>query len=303
MRNLLIAGLLAGAAFVPAAYAQDAETTAPEAAAESTPENAGAAAEYDVDTVVATVNGTDITLGNVIAMRERLPAQYQNLPDETLMTGLIQQLADQLVLANSLSTDPDQDPVAVKLQLENDRRAALANIVAEKYMSEPVSDEAIQTAYDAQVEAFQPRPEYDASHILVATEEEANAVLEEINGGADFAEVAKEKSTDGSAGQGGSLGWFGQGQMVPEFETAVVGMEKGAVAGPIQTQFGWHLIKLNDTRESAAPSLEETRPQIEQQLRQEAFQGKLETLRGEAEIEIKAGEVPAAAVRDADLLN
>ncbi|TPE52241.1 peptidylprolyl isomerase [Amaricoccus solimangrovi] len=295
MRNLLIAGLLASAALVPGAYAQDAEAAKPADAAKT--------ANYDVNTVVATVNGTDITLGNVVAMRERLPAQYQQLPDETLMSGLVQQLADQLVLADSVSANPDEDPLAVKLQLENDRRAALANIVADKAMSAPVSDEAVKAAYDEQVKDFQPAPEYDASHILVKTEDEAKKLLDDINGGADFAQVAKDNSTDGSAQQGGELGWFGKGQMVPEFETAVVDMKKGEVSGPIQTQFGWHLIKLNDTRESSPPSLEESRPQIEQQLRQKAFQDQLEKLRAAANIEIKAAAVPAAAIRDNDLLN
>lgn len=300
MRNLLIAGLLASAAFVPSAWAQDAAPAPAPAPAEAAPE---AAANYDVNTVVATVNGTDITLGNVVAMRARLPEQYQNLPDETLMTGLIQQLTDQLVLADSLSTDPDADPLVVKLQLENDRRAALANIVAERYMGEPVDEAAVTAAYDEQVKQFQPQPEYDASHILVASEEDANKLLEDIKGGADFAEVAKANSSDGSAQQGGELGWFGKGQMVPEFETAVVDLGKGEVAGPIKTQFGYHLIKLNDTRETSAPSLEEVRPQLEQQLRQQAFQAELEKLRADASVEVKASEIPASAVRDADLLN
>jgi peptidyl-prolyl cis-trans isomerase C len=299
MRNLLIASLLASAALVPAAWAQDPAAPAPAA---TTPAPAADAA-YDVDTVVATVNGTKITLGNVVAMRERLPEQYQQLPDETLMSGLVQQLADQLLLSESLSSNPADDPLAVKLQLENDRRAALSNIVAEKYMSAPVEAAAIQAAYDEQVKSFKPQPQYDASHILVKTEDEAKKLLGDITGGADFAEVAKANSTDGSAAQGGELGWFGTGQMVPEFETAVAGMKKGDVAGPVQSQFGWHLIKLNDTRESPAPTVEEMRPQLEQQIRQQNFQAELQKLRDASKIEITASGVPAAAIRDADLLN
>lgn len=299
MRNLLIAGLLASAALAPMAYAQDAAKPADAAAAPAP----AADAKYDVNTVVATVNGVDITLGNVVAMRERLPAQYQQLPDETLMTGLVQQLADQLVLAQSISAKPEDDPLAVKLQLENDRRAALANIVAEKYMSGPVDEAAVKAAYDEQVKAFVPQTEYDASHILVKTEDEAKKLLADIQGGQDFAEVAKANSTDGSAAQGGELGWFGKGQMVPEFEAAVANMKKGDVAGPIQTQFGWHLIKLNDTRQSQPPALDEVRAQIEEQLRQKNFQAELETLRKSGNVEIKASGVPAAAIRDNDLLN
>jgi peptidyl-prolyl cis-trans isomerase C len=296
MRNLLIAGLLASAAFVPGAWADDAAPAAATTPTEAT-------AKYDANTVVATVNGTNITLGNVVAMRARLPQQYQQLPDDTLLTGLVQQLTDQLVLANSISAGPDSDPLAVKLQLENDRRAALANIVADKYMGQPVDEAAVKAAYDEQIKDFKPATEYDASHILVKTEDEAKKLLADITGGADFAEVAKANSSDGSAAQGGELGWFGKGQMVPEFETAVAGMKKGDVAGPIQTQFGWHLIKLNDTRDSAAPSLDQLRPQIEQQLHQQAFQAELEKMRAASKVEITASGIPPAAIRDTDLLN
>lgn len=292
MRSLLIVGLLAGAAYAPFAFAEEPATPA-------TP----AAVDYDADTVVATVGSTNITLGNVIAMRDRLPAQYQQLPDETLMSGIVGQLVDQLVLANTLSADPSTDPLVVKLQLENERRASLAGEVAQKIMDAPLDPAAVQAAYDKSVEGFAASPEYDASHILVKTEDEAKALLDQINGGADFAEVAKANSTDGSAAQGGELGWFGKGQMVPEFETAVAGMQKGEVAGPIQTQFGWHLIKLNDTRESAPPSFDEMKPQIETQLRQDALQAEIGKLRAAANVEVKDTGIPAAAVKDSALLN
>ncbi|MER2507356.1 peptidylprolyl isomerase [Amaricoccus sp.] len=286
MRRLLIAGLLAGTALVPpmSAFAAD-------------------PAVYDASTVVATVNGTPITLGNVIAMRDQLPEQYQNLPDETLMTGIVQQLVDQALLAETVSASPDSDPLAVKLMLENERRGALAGRVAEATMAEPVDAAAVQAAYDKQVADFQPKPEYDASHILVATEDAAKKLFDEIKGGADFAELAKANSTDGSAQSGGELGWFSAGQMVPEFETAVVALEPGAVAGPIQTQFGWHIVKLNAKRESAPPPLDQVKPQIEAQLHQEALQAKLETLRGGAKIEMSAEAVPATAIRESDLVN
>ncbi len=286
MRSLLIAGLLAGTALVPPMSALAADPVA-----------------YDASTVVATVNGTPITLGNVIVMRDQLPEQYKNLPDETLMTGIVQQLVDQALLSETVSTSAESDPLAVKLMLENERRGALAGRVAEATMAEPVDPAAVQAAYDKQVADFKPAPEYDASHILVASEDEAKKLYDEIKGGADFAEVAKANSTDGSAQQGGELGWFSAGQMVPEFEKAVVALEPGAVAGPIQTQFGWHIVKLNAKRDSAPPPLDQVKPQIEAQLHQQALQAKLETLRGGAKIEMSAEAVPAAAIRESDLVN
>lgn len=290
MRSLLTAGLLAGAACVPQAWAADA--TAP----------AAAPAAYDASTVLATVNGTAITLGNVIVMRDSLPQQYQSLPDETLYKGIVQQLVDQTLLASQVSKSADTDPLVVKLQLQNQRVSALAGQIAQKVMTQPVDEAAVKAAYDQQVADFKPAPEYDASHILVKTEDEAKTLLDEIKGGADFATLAKDNSTDGSAAQGGELGWFSAGQMVPEFETAVAKMKVGEVAGPIQTQFGWHLIKLNAERDSTPPPLDQVRPDIENQLHQDALQAQLEQLRSGATIEMKDTTVPATAIHQDDLV-
>ena len=146
------------------------------------------------------------------------------------------------------------------------------------------------------------QPEFSAAHILVDSEEKATELKAEIDGGADFAELAKANSSDGSAASGGDLGWFGPGQMVPEFEAAVTAMEVGQVAGPVQSQFGWHLIKLNDKRETAPPALEEARPVIEDQLRQEALQARVAELKEGATIEKPETGTPAAAIRETDLL-
>ena len=282
MRNLLTAALLAGSALAAPALAQD--------------------KPYDAATVVATVNGTEITLGHVIAMRDRLPEQYQNLPDDVLMTGLVDQLVDQELLAEMQSPSPETDPLQVKLTVDNERRGALAGIAANATVADAVDAEKVQAAYDAQIGAFEPQPEFSAAHILVDDEEKAKALKAEIDGGADFAEVAKANSADGSAASGGDLGWFGLGQMVPEFETAVSGMEVGDVSAPVQSQFGWHLIKLNEKRETTPPPLEQARPEIENQLRQAALEAKLAELRAAATIEKPETGTPPAAIRESDLL-
>jgi peptidyl-prolyl cis-trans isomerase C len=292
MRNLLAAALLASVA-ASAVMAQDATTPAPAAEAKS----------YTADTVLATVNGDTITLGHVIALSDRLPPQYQQLPDEVLLNGLLDQLIDQQLLAAAESGSPESDPQGVKLHLDNERRGALAGLAAEAAVEGAVDDAKVQAAYDKQVAEFQPQPEYSAAHILVDSEEKATELKAEIDGGADFAELAKANSSDGSAASGGDLGWFGAGQMVPEFEAAVSGMEVGQVAGPVQTQFGWHLIKLNDKRETAAPALDEARPVIEDQLRQAALQARIAELRAGATIEKSETGTPAAAIRETDLLN
>jgi peptidyl-prolyl cis-trans isomerase C len=282
MRSVLTAGLLAGIALASPAWAQE--------------------KAYDASTVLATVNDTEITLGHVIALRDQLPEQYQNIPDDVLMSGLIDQLVDQELLAEAKSASPESDPLLVQLMVENQRRGALAGLAAEAAVADAVTDAKVQAAYDEMVAAAEPAPEFSAAHILVDSEEKAAELKAEIEGGQDFAEVAKANSSDGSAASGGDLGWFGLGQMVPEFETAVTGMEVGEVSDPVQTQFGWHLIKLNDTRESAPPTLEEARPEIENQLRQQALEARLEALRAEATIDRPETETPPAAIRESDLL-
>ncbi len=281
MRNLITAVVLAIAAAAPAAAQDEA---------------------YDAGTVLATVNGAEITLGHVIAMQQRLPEQYQNLPDEALFEGVLDQLIEQTLLAQMVSDEPQSDPLDVRLQIENERRGALAARVVQERLAEPMDEAEARAAYDAQIAQFTPQPEFNASHILVATQEEAAAILVEIEAGADFAALAEERSSDGSAASGGSLGWFGPGQMVAPFEAAVTEMEVGDVAGPVETQFGWHLIKLDDKRETAPPAFEEVREQVETQMRQQALRAEVDALRASAEIEVVEDAAPPASIRENALL-
>jgi len=145
--------------------------------------------------------------------------------------------------------------------------------------------------------------EYNAAHILVETEEEALAVIETLDGGADFAETARESSTGPSGPSGGDLGWFGAGMMVGEFETAVKDMEPGDISAPVQTQFGWHVIKLNEVRDQPRPTLEQLRPELENQLLQETVTGKLAELTEAAEItRPAAGDFDPEIINNLDLL-
>ncbi len=295
MKNLLLAAT-AGLALASPLWAQDAATPAPAAAAPTL-------STYDVTTVVATVNNTQITLGNLIAMRDALPEQYKSIPDEELYPGLLDQIIDQTLLAAQVSASPDTDPLRVKLQLENSRRGALASEVVAKEFQGPVDEAKVKTAYDAAFKDFKPAPEFNASHILVATEDEAKAIETQLKDGGDFAAIAKEKSTDTASGaQGGDLGWFGLGRMVPEFETAVSSLEPGQVSAPIKTQFGWHIVKLNEKRDSAPPPLQEVRAEFENQIRQEAFQARVAELRAAATITKAEPTVPPTAIRQSDLL-
>ncbi|MGI9368564.1 MAG: peptidylprolyl isomerase [Ruegeria sp.] len=236
----------------------------------------------DPDTVVARVNGDEITLGHMIATTASLPTQYQNMDDEVLYDFVLEQLIQQHLLGQVQDNELSRMSV---LTLENEERSLRAVQTIQQVIEGAVTDEAIQAAYDAQVANFVGNDEFDASHILVKTEEEANTIKAQLDEGADFAELAKEKSTGPSGPNGGSLGWFGKGMMVPEFEQAVLGLEKGQVSAPVQTQFGWHVIKLNDQRMTQAPALADVREEVATVVRQDAVQAKIEELTEQGEVE------------------
>lgn len=228
----------------------------------------------DASTVVATVNGTEITLGHLAVLRAQLPDQYQALPDDVLFRGILDQVIQQTALsqaAESMVTRRDE------IALENDRRAYLAGLALQDAVKSAVTDAALQAAYDARFTEAAPSTEYNAAHILVATEDEAKALKDQIDGGADFAELARQHSTDGAAPGGGALGWFGPGQMVKPFEDAVVALQAGQVGGPVQTQFGWHLVKLNETRTAEAPALDEVRAELAQELEQATIEARIKS--------------------------
>lgn len=222
--------------------------------------------DLSADTVVATVNGQDITLGHMIAARATLPEQFDQAAPQDLYNGILQQLIQQTALAQRV----DNLPPLVALTLENEERSLKAGEAVEAAMLTAITDEDIQAAYDAQFADAEPQEEYNASHILVETEEDAVAVKEEIEGGAEFAAVAREKSTGPSGPNGGELGWFGPGMMVPSFEAAVIALEVGEVSAPVQTQFGWHVITLNDARKQSVPTLDDVREELMATLRNEA---------------------------------
>lgn len=262
--------------------------------------SAPAHAENGADAVMATVNGVDITMGHMIVVRSGLPEQYRDLPDDVLFTGILDQLIQQAVLAQAAG---EETPTRVQLALENERRSLMAAEHMDGVLENAVTEDAVKAAYDATYSGAAPEKEFDASHILVETEDDAKALITELEGGADFAELAKEKSTGPSGPRGGALGWFGKGMMVPEFETAVADMEVGAISAPIKTQFGWHVIKLNNARTKDAPKMEDVRAELEQQVRMDKVESYISELTDKATISRKTGaEVDTSQLKDLTLL-
>ncbi len=256
--------------------------------------------QANADTVLASVNGEDITLGHVIATRAALPEQYQALPDEILFEGILEQLIQQTLLAQTMGELSRR----AQLELENERRTLIAGEKLNELTAEMLTEEALQKAYEETYADADPVPEFNASHILVETRERAEELIAEINGGGDFVELAKANSTGPSGPGGGSLGWFTEGMMVAAFEQAVMALEPGSITQePVQTQFGWHVIRLNEKRDKAAPPLEDVAEELIQKLQDDAIEAVLAKLEQAADIErADLSAIDPAAMRRDDLL-
>jgi peptidyl-prolyl cis-trans isomerase C len=251
-------------------------------------------------TVVATVNGTDITLGHMIALRETLPEQYQTLPDDVLFKGILDQLVQQEALAQSLTTLDAKD----QLTLDNERRGYVSGLVLQKAIGAAVTEEALQAAYDARFADYKGQTEYNAAHILVAEESKAKELKTQLDGGADFAELARANSTDtGSGANGGDLGWFGMGMMVKPFEEAVVAAEAGKVTEPVKSDFGWHLILVKETRIAEKPTLEELRGELSAEIEQTAIKTEVDRLMASATVSRPGDTLAPELIKDAGLLD
>ena len=255
------------------------------------------AQDQDADTVVATVSGQDITLGQMIVMKQSVQdPNMANLPDQALWDMMLDQLIRQTAVAAS-----GTETALVRAQVELQRRNALATAAVTDIAEADLTDEELQAAYDKMFADTGETKEFNAAHILVETEEEAKEIKAELDGGAEFGAMAEQHSTGPSGPNKGDLGWFAADQMVAPFSEAVAGMEKGAVSDPVKTEFGWHLIKLNDTRMREAPKMEDVREQLSQMIRREKVEAEIERLVGEADIKKTEGVDPAL-LNNTDLL-
>ncbi len=261
--------------------------------------NLSRAHAQDVDTVIATVNGTDITLGHMIVAHATLPDQYKQLPGDVIYRGILDQLIQQTVLSQSLAEEPAP---RVRLAIENETRSLRAGEAIEALLQAGVTDERIEAIYAERYANAEGEEEYNASHILVETEEAAQALVDQLAEGADFAELAREHSTGPSGPSGGSLGWFGSGAMVPSFEAAVIALETGEVSAPVQTRFGWHVIILNETRKLDVPSLDAVRADLEVELQQQMVQETIDGLVGDAKVDRNTDEINPELLKDISLV-
>ena len=250
------------------------------------------------ETVVVTVNGKDITVGHVIALANRLPDRFKQLPDIDLFKGVV----DQLIQQSLLSHEVDADSKAIRLSIENETRALLATVALGEVEDAATTDELIEKAYNDQYSDATGTQEFNAAHILVKTENEAKDLITKLESGVDFAQLARAKSTGPSGPNGGALGWFGLGQMVPQFEQAVVIMDIGAISPPVKTQFGWHVIKLNEKREKPAAPLVDVRAQLIERLQAVAVEKYLKNIELTADIKRSDRKFDPSIIRQSKLL-
>lgn len=214
---------------------------------------------------VASVNGEPIMPEEVRTALEFIPQQYRNAPPDVLVPQIITQLIELKVLSAVATQKGLDEDANLKRRLAFYRVQLLRQAYVEDLIASHITDEMLRESYDAMVADFTGADEVHARHILLATEEEALSVVEALEGGADFAALAAERSTGPSGPRGGDLGYFAEGQMVPEFSDAAFALEVGGVSAPVQTQFGWHVIKVEDRRTTPPPSYEESVEQLRSQ--------------------------------------
>jgi peptidyl-prolyl cis-trans isomerase C len=246
--------------------------------------------------VVATVNGTALTqpvLDAYAAQRRAAAPGAEGADDKAILDELINL---ELMRQEGISKGLDSRP-AVAALLDQQQRAVLARAAIQDFTAtNPVSDDMVRQLYDSQLGV--PGTEYKASHILVKSKDEAVAIIAELDGGADFAELAKAKSTGPSGPNGGQLGWFAPAQMVKPFSEAAAQLDKGSYSKePVETQFGWHVILLEDSRESTPPAFDEVKERLKLAMANQLLQKHLQDVRAAADIVVSAGEAPAG---DAD---
>ncbi len=238
------------------------------------------------DTVVARVDGTELRLSDVEAAQKNLPPQAQKLPLEQIYPILLDRLVDgELITEAGRKEHLDRDPdVQSRLKRYEDR------LIQEAYLNRMVkpaeTEDELRTRYQTMLKEKPAHEEVHARHILVATEAEAKSVIAELDKGADFAALAKKYSTDPGAKSGGDLGYFGHDDMVKEFADAAFALSPGQYTKtPVKTEFGWHVIKVEDRRVGKPPSFEEAREELSRDLAHEIIDAKLKELRGTANIE------------------
>jgi peptidyl-prolyl cis-trans isomerase C len=265
------------------AWAQSAApAAAPPAAPAGSPATPSAA---PADPVIATVNGTPIHLAELSEMTRNLPQQLQGMSPDQLYPILLDQLVDQKAMAIAAKKEGLLNDPSVQKRIEIGTEQVLQAALITKTVGPQISESAIQAVYQKDY-ANQPGvEEIHARHILVATQAQAEAIIKQLDQGADFAKLAQKYSTDPGSVNGGDLGWFKKTDMVPEFANAAFAMKDGQITQtPVHSQFGWHVIQVLGHRTDAAPTLAQVHDKIRNQLIQQGIHNLLTSVRSQVTI-------------------
>jgi peptidyl-prolyl cis-trans isomerase C len=248
----------------------------------------------DADPVVARVNGVDIRQSDLALAEEEVGSNMPQMSPDQKRDYLITYLGDVIILAQAAEKQKVADRDDVKHRIEFERNKVLMETLLQDAGTKGVTDDAMHKVYDDAVKQMPAEQEVHARHILVPTEDEAKAIEDQLKKGADFATLAKEKSKDPGAADGGDLGYFTKDQMVPEFADVAFKLDKGQVSDPVHTQFGWHVIKVEDKRTKPTPTFDEVKGQLQNYVAHRAQAELVSQLRSSANIERLDKPAPAA---------
>jgi peptidyl-prolyl cis-trans isomerase C len=254
----------------------------PPAAAAAAP-----AAQPLKDPVVATVNGQPIRLSELEIAQQALPQQYRNMPLQAVFPALLDRIVDSKLVVQEGKKNKVTDDPAFKKRMAFVEDQVLQDFWIQREVARKVTAEKLQQRYEERLKSMPSEEEVHARHILVSTEDEAKAIIADLKKGAAFDKLAKEKSTDKASGaEGGDLGWFKKSDMVKEFADAAFALKKDELTEtPVKTQFGYHVIKLEDRRKAPPPAFEELADQLREEMAREAVTAQLDQLRSGAKIE------------------
>ncbi len=282
LRSLRLAASLSVALACLPALAQDGGAPASGAA----PAAPAPAAPVDPEAVVAKVGDKAITERDLAVAAQDLGPQFAQVPPEQRRIAVLSALIDIDVLAAKAEAEKLTEDKDVAAEVAFARAQALHSAYFAKTGVPSVTDEELKSRYDDEIAKMPPVDEVKASHILVKTKEEAEAVIKKLDAGEDFNKLAAENSSGPSGPEGGDLGYFGPGQMVPAFETAAFALEPGTYTKqPVETQFGWHVIKVDDKRKQAPPAFDEVKEQVRQVVLREKYVDLVQKARADANIE------------------
>ncbi len=249
----------------------------------------------DSDPLIARVNGVEIHQSDLALAEDEVGASIPQMAPDQKREYLITYLTDVVILAQAADKQKIGDRDDVKRHLAFERNKVLMETLLQDTGKAALTDDAMHKVYDEAVKQMPPEEEVHARHILVPTEAEAKDIEDQLKKGADFATLAKEKSKDPGAADGGDLGYFTKDQMVPEFSDVAFKLDKGQISDPVHTQFGWHIIQVEDKRTKPTPTFDQVRSQLENFVAHKAQAEMVENLRKSATIERLDQPPPPAA--------